>query len=247
MIELNDVVKRFHEDTVLENIHFHIRPKEVVVVLGPSGSGKSTLLRCIGGLEEINVGTIRIDDITIENKTKKQKEQLKLLRKKTGMVFQNFNLFPHKTALENVIEAPRVVKKLSKTDAIRLGRYYLDKVGLMHKMDEYPSRLSGGQQQRVAIARTLAMEPKVILFDEPTSALDPELIGEVLEVIRKLAQEGITMMIVSHEMEFAKEVADRIIFMSEGHIIEEASDPPSFFARPETERARRFLGQIKKA
>ncbi|WP_282942663.1 amino acid ABC transporter ATP-binding protein [Paenibacillus sp. RC67] len=246
MIEVNNLGKSFQELLVFQHIDLHIRPQEIVVLVGPSGSGKSTLLRCINGLEEPSEGTIRVGDAvwkaSMDGQAKIQ--AVRNIRALTGMVFQSFNLFPHMTALENVTMAPMTVKQMPKQQAVQLGEALLSKVGLLEKKHEYPSRLSGGQQQRVAIARSLAMEPQVMLFDEPTSALDPELTGEVLSVMKQLATEGKTMIIVTHEMRFAREVADRIIFMSEGKIQEEGV-PDQFFADPKTERARKFLRQIE--
>lgn len=246
MIEVNNLAKSFHDLVVFEHIHLHIRAKEIVVLVGPSGSGKSTLLRCLNGLEEPSEGTVRVGDTVWEASMDAQAKKLAVrnIRALTGMVFQSFNLFPHMTALENVIMAPMTVKQMPKGQAVQLGEALLAKVGLLEKKHEYPSRLSGGQQQRVAIARSLAMQPQVMLFDEPTSALDPELTGEVLAVMKQLATEGKTMIVVTHEMRFAREVADRVIFMSEGKIQEEGV-PEEFFADPKTERARRFLRQIE--
>ncbi|MCZ8514731.1 amino acid ABC transporter ATP-binding protein [Paenibacillus filicis] len=245
MIEVNKLGKSFHELVVFQNIDLHIRPKEIVVLVGPSGSGKSTLLRCLNGLEEPSAGTIRVGNAVLEASMDGQakKQAVRNIRALTGMVFQSFNLFPHMTALDNVIMAPMAVKNMPKEQAVQLGEELLSKVGLLEKKYEYPSRLSGGQQQRVAIARSLAMQPQVMLFDEPTSALDPELTGEVLSVMKQLATEGKTMIVVTHEMRFAREVADRVIFMSEGKIQEEGV-PEQFFAEPKTERARKFLRQI---
>jgi ABC-type polar amino acid transport system ATPase subunit len=212
----------------------------VVVIIGASGSGKSTLLRCINFLETFQKGYIEIDGKTIDKKNEKEKNKL---RTHLGMVFQQFNLFPHMSVIQNISEGPIQVKGVSKQEGIRIGRYYLDKVGLSDKEMAYPEMLSGGQKQRVAIARALAMEPTVMLFDEPTSALDPELVGEVLAVMRTLAEEGMTMVVVSHEMGFAREVADRIIYMDEGIIVEEGT-PEEIFSNPKMERTKSFLGQI---
>ncbi|MTI71533.1 MAG: amino acid ABC transporter ATP-binding protein [Firmicutes bacterium] len=233
MIKINNVYKKFGELEVLENVTIDIKKGEIVSVIGPSGSGKSTLLRCINKLEDINLGNICVDGKKID----------KSISKKVGMVFQGFNLFPHKTVLENVIEAPIIVKKLKRKKAIAIADKLLKKVGLTDKKDVYPSKLSGGQKQRVAIARALAMEPEVLLFDEPTSALDPELIGEVLNVIKELANEDITMVIVTHQMQFAKEISDRIVFMDEGKIIEKG-DPKKLFNNPNEKRLRRFLKRV---
>ncbi len=245
MIKVQNAAKKFNELEVLKGINISINPKEVVVIIGPSGSGKTTLLRCLNGLERLNSGTIDVNNITIDPKLSKKEyaKRIREVRKYTGMVFQSFNLFPHLTALENVIEGLVTVKKMSKKDAEQIGEKLLIKVGLLEKKDTYPLKLSGGQQQRIAIARSLAMEPKIMLFDEPTSALDPELVGEVLTVMKELAEEGMTMVIVSHEMGFAREVAHRIIFMDEGNIVEEGS-PEKIFNNPSTERAERFLSRI---
>jgi len=237
MIEIKNLHKYFGELEVLRGIDLTVDESEVVCLIGSSGSGKSTLLRCINFLEEKNEGEIYIDGQLVTSK------DINEIRQKVGMVFQRFNLFPHMTVIQNVMEGPITVKKMDKKKAHSLAMDLLDKVNLLDKADEYPAMLSGGQQQRVAIARSLAMEPKVILFDEPTSALDPELVGEVLGVMKDLAKEGRTMIIVTHEMGFAKEVADRVIFISEGLIAEEGS-PEDIFDRPESERLQNFLGQI---
>ncbi|MCM3337849.1 amino acid ABC transporter ATP-binding protein [Paenibacillus sp. MER TA 81-3] len=245
MIEVNKLGKSFGDLVVFRDIDLHIRSGEIVVLAGPSGSGKSTLLRCLNGLEVPDAGSIRVGDATwnASMDASAKKEAVRHIRTLTGMVFQSFNLFPHMTALENVIMAPTIVKKNSKAQAVETGESLLAKVGLLNKKNEYPSRLSGGQQQRVAIARALAMQPQIMLFDEPTSALDPELTGEVLSVMKQLATEGMTMIVVTHEMKFAREVANRIIFMSDGKIQEEGS-PDQFFVQPQTERARKFLRQL---
>ncbi|WP_407389924.1 amino acid ABC transporter ATP-binding protein [Carnobacterium jeotgali] len=242
MIKINGLMKSFGTLEVLKNIDLHVNTGEVVVILGPSGSGKSTLLRCMNGLEELTAGSIEVNGviITTEQSKKEHTKRVREARLHTGMVFQQFNLYPHKTALGNVTEALITVKKMDKTKANQLGEKMLEQVGLSDKKDEFPSRLSGGQQQRVAISRALAMDPTVMLFDEPTSSLDPELVDEVLTVIKDLAKEGRTMVIVTHEMQFAREVADRVIFMADGVIVEEDS-PEIFFTQPKTERARRFL------
>jgi ABC-type polar amino acid transport system ATPase subunit len=237
MIEIKNLHKYFGELEVLRGIDLTVDESEVVCLIGSSGSGKSTLLRCINFLEEKNEGEIYIDGQLVTSK------DINEIRQKVGMVFQRFNLFPHMTVIQNVMEGPITVKKMDKKKAHSLAMDLLDKVNLLDKANEYPAMLSGGQQQRVAIARSLAMEPKVILFDEPTSALDPELVGEVLGVMNDLAKEGRTMIIVTHEMGFAKEVADRVIFISEGLIAEEGS-PEDIFDRPESERLQNFLGQI---
>ncbi|KWW22133.1 MULTISPECIES: amino acid ABC transporter ATP-binding protein [Peribacillus] len=245
MININNLSKSFSTLDVLKDINLQVNSGEVVVILGPSGSGKSTLLRCINGLEELTSGTIEVSNIVVDAKSsqKVRNKQIKKVRLHTGMVFQQFNLYPHKTVLENVMEALLIVKKWPKNDAVRKGETLLNRVGLIDKRDVYPSRLSGGQQQRVAIARALAMEPDILLFDEPTSALDPELVDEVLAVIKELALDGMTMAIVTHEMTFAQEVADRIVFMSDGAIVED-SPPDEFFSRPQSERARKFLKKM---
>ncbi|MEQ7049038.1 amino acid ABC transporter ATP-binding protein [Paenibacillaceae sp. P-4] len=245
MIEVKKLGKSFGELVVFQDIDLQVRSGEIVVLVGPSGSGKSTLLRCLNGLETPDSGSIQIGNAVwnaaLDASSKKKAVQR--IRTLTGMVFQSFNLFPHMTVLENVTMAPTIVKKMSKADAANIGGTLLEKVGLLHKKDEYPSRLSGGQQQRVAIARALAMQPQIMLFDEPTSALDPELTGEVLAVMKKLAAEGMTMIIVTHEMKFAREVANRVIFMSDG-VIQEEGTPEQFFDQPKTERARKFLRQL---
>lgn len=240
MIIGENIHKSFGDLEVLKGVDLHVKPQEVVVLVGVSGSGKSTLLRCFNFLEMINEGTIIIDGKKVDPK----KDNLTKIRAEVGMVFQHFNLFPHKTVLENVIEAPVTVKKMNKEKAKKLGLDLLKKVGLSDKADVYPSKLSGGQKQRVAIARSLAMEPKVMLFDEPTSALDPELVGEVLQVMKQLAEEGMTMVVVTHEMKFAKEVADRIIMIDQGKIIESA-DPKTFFENPQHERTRQFIQLVE--
>ncbi|MBZ5200028.1 amino acid ABC transporter ATP-binding protein [Planomicrobium chinense] len=240
MIIGENIHKSFGDLEVLKGIDLHVKPQEVVVLVGVSGSGKSTLLRCFNFLEEMNSGQITIDGKVINPK----KDKLADVRADVGMVFQHFNLFPHKTALENVIEAPVTVKKMDKEKAKQLGMELLEKVGLAEKANVYPSKLSGGQKQRVAIARALAMQPKVLLFDEPTSALDPELVGEVLQVMKQLAEEGMTMVVVTHEMKFAKEVADRIIMLDKGVIIESA-DPKTFFENPKNERTRQFIQLVQ--
>ena len=239
MIKIKNLHKSFGSYEVLKGINMTIEKGEVVCIIGASGSGKSTLLRCINFLEKKTSGEIYIDGEAIS----KKQSDINALRKKVGMVFQHFNLFPHKTVLENIIEGPVIVKKMPKDKAENLARVLLEKVGLEDKADQYPAMLSGGQQQRVAIARSLAMEPEVILFDEPTSALDPELVGEVLKVMKDLASEGMTMIIVTHEMGFAKEVADRIIFLDEGIIAEEGI-PLDLFESPSHERLQTFLSKI---
>ena len=241
-IEVTGLVKKFHGQTVLHGIDLQVKEGEVVAIVGPSGSGKTTLLRSINLLEEPDSGTIRVGDITIDaaRPLGKQKTLIRRLRQHVGFVFQSFNLFPHRTVLENVIEGPVIVKGESKTEAQQRARELLAKVGLSGKEDSYPRRLSGGQQQRVAIARALAMRPNVILFDEPTSALDPELVGEVLSTIRQLAEEKRTMVIVTHEMSFARDVADRAIFMDQGRIVEQG-EAKALFANPRQPRTQQFL------
>ena len=230
---------------VLQGVSLAVMPREVVVIIGRSGSGKSTFLRCLNFLEQPSSGTITIDGLSVTATPQQQpkREQIIALRTRTGMVFQEFNLFPHMTAMENVIEGLVTVKKMSKDKAIPIGEKYLAKVGLLEKRDVHPIRLSGGQKQRVAIARALAMEPKVMLFDEPTSALDPELIGEVLDVMKELAHEGMTMIVVTHEMGFASEVSDRVLFMDGGKIVEEGP-AAKIFANPSDARTRQFLERI---
>jgi len=239
MITFKKVNKWFDKLHVLKDIDLHIEPGEVVVICGPSGSGKSTLIRCINRLEPIQEGEIVVDNMHLKD----SRTNLTRLRAEIGFVFQQFNLYPHMTALENVTLAPIQVRKMKRGEAEDLGREILKKVGIPEKADSYPAQLSGGQQQRVAIARGLAMRPKIMLFDEPTSALDPEMINEVLDVMRKLAHEGMTMIVVTHEMGFAKEVAHRIIFMDEGRLIESAS-PAEFFRNPKNERTKYFLSKI---
>jgi len=238
IVVMQDVHKHFGKLHVLRGIDTKIKLGQVVVVCGPSGCGKSTMLRCINGLEKIDSGDIVVDGITV-----KDKKRLIQLRTETGMVFQQFNLFPHKTVLENVIMAPIDVRRIPKKEAHDLGRKLLSRVGILEKEDDMPASLSGGQQQRVAIARGLAMNPKLMMFDEPTSALDPEMIKEVLDVMRDLAREGMTMIVVTHEMGFAREVADRIMMMDAGIIIEDRP-PKDFFDCPEHDRTCQFLSQI---
>jgi ABC-type polar amino acid transport system ATPase subunit len=238
IVSIQDIHKHFDKLYVLRGISLEIKLGQVVVVCGPSGCGKSTMLRCINGLESIDSGDIVVDGITVTDK-----KRLIQLRTETGMVFQQFNLFPHKTVLENVIMAPMDVRKIPKKEAEDLGRKLLSRVGILEKENARPASLSGGQQQRVAIARGLAMNPKLMMFDEPTSALDPEMIKEVLDVMRDLAKEGMTMIVVTHEMGFAREVADRIMMMDEGLIIEDRP-PKDFFNCPEHDRTCQFLRQI---
>lgn len=239
MIKVENISKKFGDNTVLKNISTQIAKKEVVAVIGPSGSGKSTFLRCLNLLEEPSGGRIFFDgqDITAKGTNKSA------VRTKIGMVFQHFNLFPHMSVLENVSYAPQQVRGLSKAEAESLSKELITKVGLADKFNAYPNRLSGGQKQRVAIARALAMEPEVMLFDEPTSALDPEMVKEVLDVMKGLAETGMTMVIVTHEMNFAKEVADKVFFLDDGKLVEEA-EPTKFFSAPESERAQEFLEKV---
>ncbi len=223
----------------VDDVSVMVEKGEVVVVIGPSGSGKSTFIRCLNMLEFYDEGRVLIDGVDLKG----SKTNLNRMRAEVGMVFQHFNLFPHKTVLENLTLAQQRVRKRSKTDSVKNARKLLKKVGISEKADEYPSRLSGGQQQRVAIARALAMDPKIMLFDEPTSALDPEMVGEVLDVMKQLAKEGMTMIVVTHEMGFAREVADRVIFMDEGKVVE-VGTPEHFFTNPQEKRAKLFLKQV---
>ena len=239
IIQARDVEKWFGNFAALKGVSADIQEGEVVVVLGPSGSGKSTFIRCINQLEEHEVGTIIVDGIEINDDSR----NLQKIRSEVGMVFQQFNLFPHLTVLDNVALAPRKVKKMPKAEAEELAMAGLTRVGIPEQAEKFPTQLSGGQQQRVAIARALAMQPKIMLFDEPTSALDPEMIKEVLDVMRELAESGMTMIVVTHEMGFAKEVADRFLFFAEGLIGEEGT-PDHFFNNPQEERTKLFLSQI---
>ena len=239
MIRMKNVCKNFGPLEVLRDISMKVDAGEVVVVIGPSGSGKSTLLRTINGLESIRSGEITVDGISVHA----GKKSLHAARQLTGMVFQQFNLFNHKTVIENITMGPVRVQKKSRAEAESIARKLLLKVGVPEKADVYPSKLSGGQQQRVAIARALAMHPKVMLFDEPTSALDPEMIAEVLDVMKNLVQDGMTMVVVTHEMGFAREVADRVVFMADGSIVEEAA-PNDFFSHPLNERTQQFLSKV---
>ncbi|EJL32753.1 amino acid ABC transporter ATP-binding protein [Brevibacillus sp. M2.1A] len=239
MISFHQVNKHYGSFHVLKNINLHINQGEVVVVIGPSGSGKSTMVRCINRLETVTSGELVVDGVKVNDKN----TDINKLRRDIGMVFQHFNLYPHKTVLQNITLAPTKVLGVSQKEAEETALYYLEKVGIPEKAEMFPTQLSGGQQQRVAIARGLAMRPKIMLFDEPTSALDPETIGEVLDVMKKLAKEGMTMVVVTHEMGFAREVADRIVFMDQGTILED-STPEEFFASPREERARLFLSRI---
>ena len=239
LVHIEHVTKHYGRFEALHDINLDITRGEVVVVVGASGSGKSTLCRCINRLETISSGTITVDGVKLPEEGK----GLAKLRADVGMVFQSFNLFGHKTVLQNVILGPTKVRKQSKAEAVERAREILKRVGVDNKEDSYPSELSGGQQQRVAIARALAMRPKVMLFDEPTSALDPEMVKEVLDVMTEMAREGMTMLVVTHEMGFARQAADRVVFMDQGQIAEE-STPDEFFGRPKTERARDFLSKI---
>lgn len=239
MIEVKKLNKYFGKLHVLRDVDFEVQEKEVVCLIGASGSGKSTLLRCLNFLEIKQSGQICLEGKEIDIK----RDNLNKIRTRTGMVFQHFNLFPHMTVLENVIEAPIYVKKVKKEEAVKIGEEYLEKVGLLDKANVYPNTLSGGQQQRVAIARALAMKPRIMLFDEPTSGLDPELVGEVLEVMKELANEGMTMVIVTHEMGFAREVADRVAFLDNGRIAEVGS-PDQIFNNPKEERTKEFLSKV---
>ncbi len=245
IIKIRGLHKYFGPLHVVKGVDLDVMPGEVDVVIGPSGGGKSTFLRCINFLEEPSSGTIEIDGVEIRagEPARQQHQHIREIRQKAGMVFQQFNLFPHMTALGNVVEAPVTVKGMSKEQATEKAEELLEWVGLSEKRDEYPSRLSGGQQQRVAIARALCMEPKIMLFDEPTSALDPELIGEVVDVMERLANEGMTMLVVTHELHFARDVADRVILMADG-IWAEMAPPNELFTNPKEERTRQFLAHI---
>ncbi len=245
MIKVRGLHKYFGPLHVIRGVDLDVMPREVVVIIGPSGGGKSTFLRCLNFLEEPSAGSIEIDAVEIRARepAREQRRHIRDIRQKAGMVFQQFNLFPHMTALQNIVEAPVIVKGWSKEKATAKAEELLRWVGLSEKRDEYPSRLSGGQQQRVAIARALAMEPKIMLFDEPTSALDPELIGEVVDVMERLANEGMTMVVVTHELHFARDVADRVILMADG-IWAEMGTPDELFKNPREERTRQFLAHI---
>lgn len=238
MIDIKNLHKSFGDHEVLKGIDLHINPQEVVVIIGPSGSGKSTLLRCMNLLEEPTSGSVVVDGIDLTGKA-----DINKAREEIGMVFQRFNLFPHMTVLKNIMLAPIKVRNVSKAEAEATARQLLERVGLADKADAYPPQLSGGQQQRVAIARALAMKPKVMLFDEPTSALDPEMVNEVLDVMKSLANEGMTMAVVTHEMGFAREVGDRLLFVDEGRIIEQG-DPQQVFENPAEERTKLFLSKV---
>lgn len=244
MISIKNLHKNFDRLEVLKGINLEVEKGKVVVVIGPSGSGKTTMLRCLNVLEIPSDGAISIEGKNLDFKGPVSKKQIAAFRRLTGMVFQGYNLFPHKTALENVMEGPMIVKKEAKEQAMKKARALLEKVGLGDKIDFYPNHLSGGQQQRVGIARALAMEPEVMLFDEPTSALDPELVGEVLKVMKDLANEGMTMIVVTHEMRFAKEAADEVIFMDQGVIVERGK-PEDIFMNPKEERTKKFLNMLQ--
>ena len=239
MIRVEKLTKQFGASPVLRGIDCAIHASEVVCVIGPSGSGISTFLRCLIGLEEASGGTVRVNNVSVHD----PKTDIDALRAEIGMVFQRFNLFPHKTVLENITLAPSKVRKLTDAQARTRASELLQKVGLIDKIDAYPNQLSGGQQQRVAIARALAMQPRIMLFDEPTSALDPEMVGEVLAVMQALAEEGMTMVVVTHEMGFARQVADRVIFLDEGLVVEDGT-PLELFDHPKEERTRRFLSKV---
>ncbi|WP_404449041.1 amino acid ABC transporter ATP-binding protein [Sutcliffiella horikoshii] len=244
MISVQSLYKQFGDLEVLKGIDLNVEQGKVVVVIGPSGSGKTTLLRCLNILETPTSGRVEIDQQALDFSGKVSSNKIASFRRLTGMVFQSYNLFPHMTALQNVMEGPITVKKEAKAKVEERAKRLLEKVGLGDKLDFYPFQLSGGQQQRVGIARALAMEPKVMLFDEPTSALDPELVGEVLRVMKELAQEGMTMVVVTHEMKFAKEVADEVIFMDDGKIVEKGK-PSEIFGNPKTDRTKQFLRMIE--
>jgi len=239
MIEVQDLYKKFGDLEVLKGISTTIKPQEVVSIIGPSGSGKSTFLRCLNLLEDVTAGDVLIEGVSLTDKN----TNINDLRSEVGMVFQQFNLFPHMTVMENITLAPSMVSGVSKNDAVAFGRQLLEKVGLADKENVYPDTLSGGQMQRVAIARALAMKPKIMLFDEPTSALDPELVEEVLLVMKELAEEGMTMVVVTHEMGFARDVCDRVLFFDEGIIMEEG-EPEKIFTHPENERTQEFLRKV---
>jgi ABC-type polar amino acid transport system ATPase subunit len=241
IINASKVNKYFGDKHVLKDVDFEVHKREVVALIGPSGSGKSTLIRCFNGLEKHTSGEITIHGQRLDPRF--SNKQLAPIRRELGMVFQNFNLFPHMTVLQNVIQAPLLVRKMPKDQAVPLGEKLLEKVGLAEKRDAYPNRLSGGQKQRVAIARALAMQPQALLFDEPTSSLDPELVGEVLKVMRDLAYEGSTMVVVTHEMQFARDVSDRVVFISDGVIVEQG-DPEEIFKQPKQERTKLFLERV---
>ncbi len=240
MIRVEHITKQFKNLTAVDDVSLEVKKGEVVCLIGPSGSGKSTVLRCINGLEKPEQGQIYLDDELLDYKNK---EKYNLMRRKMGFVFQHFNLFPNMTVLQNLTLAPIQVMKKSESEAIEIAEKYLDRVGLLDKRDEFPNKLSGGQKQRVAIARSLCLNPEIMLFDEPTSALDPEMIIEVLQVMKELSEEGMTMIVVTHEMGFAKTVANRVIFLEAGKIVEE-NDARAFFDNPQTERAQDFLNKV---
>ncbi|MCD7810225.1 MAG: amino acid ABC transporter ATP-binding protein [Erysipelotrichaceae bacterium] len=240
MIRVEHITKQFKNLTAVDDVSLEVKKGEVVCLIGPSGSGKSTVLRCINGLEKPEKGQIYLDDELLDYK---DKEKYNLMRRKMGFVFQHFNLFPNMTVLQNLTLAPIQVMKKSESEAIEIAEKYLDRVGLLDKRDEFPNKLSGGQKQRVAIARSLCLNPEIMLFDEPTSALDPEMIIEVLQVMKELSEEGMTMIVVTHEMGFAKTVANRVIFLESGKIVEE-NDARAFFDNPQTERAQDFLNKV---
>ncbi len=238
-IHVENLKKNFGDIEVLKDISVDVKEQEVVVLIGPSGSGKSTMLRCLNKLEKATSGTIKIDGVDITD----SKTNINLVRQNIGMVFQHFNLFNHLNIMQNMILAPVELKKMNKAEAIEAAKKLLDRVGLLDKADEYPSRLSGGQKQRIAIARALEMNPDIMLFDEPTSALDPEMVGEVLDVMKSLASAGMTMIVVTHEMGFAREVADRVLFMDDGYIVEEGT-PKEIFENPKSDRLKSFLNKV---
>ncbi len=244
IISVTDLSKSFAESAALSHISFNVEAAELIGIIGPSGCGKSTLLRCLNGLELLDSGSVQIGDVKLERHNGAQprdfQQNLRALREEVGMVFQSFNLFPHLTVLENAIKAPIIVRKMNRAEAEEKARALLEKVGLGNRVDYYPAQLSGGQQQRAAIARALTMSPKVMLYDEPTSALDPGLVGEVLSIMRQLDDEGMTQVVVTHEMRFAREVADRIIFLQQGELVESAP-PEELFTAPRDERTRQFL------
>lgn len=246
MIEISHLRKSFDELQVLKDISFTVQKNDVIAIIGPSGSGKSTMLRSLINLEEIDGGTIKVDgDYLVRDGIYSNNQQIKQITSKMGMVFQHFNLFPHLSVKQNLELAPKLTKKVTKDKLNERTEMMLDKVGLLDKINDFPARLSGGQKQRVAIARALMLQPEILLFDEPTSALDPELTGEVLKVIRELAEESMTMLVVTHEMDFAKQVANHIIFMDNGEVVE-TGDPVSVLEQSEKERTRRFISGLKK-
>lgn len=242
MLKVQNICKQFYQQEILNNVSFAVNQGDVVVILGPSGSGKTTFLRCLNGLEKADSGTLEINQQKYDLAEIKKKE-ITQIRKKTAFVFQHYNLFANKTALENVLEGLIIARKIPKQEALRIAQAAIEKVGLSAFEKYYPHELSGGQQQRIGIARAIALKPEVLLIDEPTSALDPELIGEVLEVMRQLAKEGVTMVVVTHEMSFARDVANHVIFMDQGQIVEQGT-PNTFFTQPKEERTRKFLKRI---